>query len=55
MNEFRQILNNKGLNTNVLKEIAEEDENISLANDIQNQVTNKVGPKQSLKKKIITP
>ena len=55
MNEFKQILNNKGLNTNTLKEIAEEDEHISLNNEFQKQNTTKAEPKQSLNKKIITP
>ena len=55
MNEFEQTLNKKRLKTNTLKAIKEEDEHISLNNEIQKQNTAKIQPKQNLSKKIISP
>ena len=55
MNGFEQTLTKKRLKTNTLKAIKEEDEHISLTNEIQKQNTTKIQPKQTLSKKIISP
>ena len=45
MNEFKQLSHNKGFKSNVLKEIAEEDEHLPINIEIEKKNTTRAGPK----------